>query len=35
MMFAVDDATLMAGTRRSTMNELAGATIEADKVMVF
>jgi uncharacterized protein involved in oxidation of intracellular sulfur len=31
----VGDAELMEGARRSTMDELAGATIEADKVMVF
>ncbi len=31
----LDDAALMAGARRSTMDELAAATIEADKVMVF
>lgn len=31
----LDDAALMAGARRSTMDELAVATIEADKVMVF
>ena len=30
-----DDAALMAGARRSTMDELAAATAEADKVMVF
>lgn len=30
-----DDATLMAGARRSTMDELAAATAEADKVLVF
>lgn len=31
----LDDAGIMAGARRSTMDELAAATIEADKVMVF
>jgi uncharacterized protein involved in oxidation of intracellular sulfur len=31
----VGDAELMEGALRSTMDELAGATIEADKVMVF
>lgn len=31
----LDDASLMAGTRRSTMDELAGTTLEADKVLVF
>jgi uncharacterized protein involved in oxidation of intracellular sulfur len=31
----LDDAALMAGARRSTMDELATATVEADKVMVF
>jgi uncharacterized protein involved in oxidation of intracellular sulfur len=31
----LDDAGLMAGTRRSTMDELAAATVEADKVIVF
>ena len=31
----LDDAALMAGARRSTMEELAAATIEADKVIVF
>jgi uncharacterized protein involved in oxidation of intracellular sulfur len=31
----LEDATLMTGARRSTMNELAVATTEADKVMVF
>jgi uncharacterized protein involved in oxidation of intracellular sulfur len=30
-----DDAALMAGARRSTMDELAAATVEADKVLVF
>ena len=30
-----DDDALMAGAQRSTMDELAAATIEADKVMVF
>jgi uncharacterized protein involved in oxidation of intracellular sulfur len=31
----LDEAALMAGARRSTMDELAAATIDADKVMVF
>jgi uncharacterized protein involved in oxidation of intracellular sulfur len=31
----LDDAALIAGARRSTMDELAAATIAADKVMVF
>jgi uncharacterized protein involved in oxidation of intracellular sulfur len=31
----LDDAALMAGARRSTMDELAAATIETDKVLVF
>ena len=31
----LDDAALMAGARRSTMDELATMTAEADKVMVF
>jgi uncharacterized protein involved in oxidation of intracellular sulfur len=31
----LDDAALMAGARRSTMDELATATVEADKVLVF
>jgi uncharacterized protein involved in oxidation of intracellular sulfur len=31
----LDDAGVIAGARRSTMDELAAATIEADKVMVF
>lgn len=30
-----DDAALMEGARRSTMDELAAATAEADKVLVF
>ncbi len=29
------DADVMAGARRSTMDELATATLEADKVLVF
>lgn len=29
------DSELMEGARRSTMNELAAATVEADKVLVF
>src|SRR3972149_1468821 len=31
----LDDAALMAGARRSTMDELSTATAEADKVLVF
>lgn len=31
----LDDAALMSGARRSTMDELAAATAEADKVLVF
>jgi uncharacterized protein involved in oxidation of intracellular sulfur len=31
----LDDATLMTGARRSTMDELAASTMEADKVIVF
>ena len=31
----LDDAAIMAGARRSTMDELAEATAEADKVLVF
>ena len=31
----LDDAALMAGARRSTMDELAAATLDADKVLVF
>ena len=31
----LDDDALMAGARRSTMDELAAATAEADKVLVF
>jgi uncharacterized protein involved in oxidation of intracellular sulfur len=31
----VGEAELMEGTRRGTMDELAAATIEADKVLVF
>lgn len=31
----LDDAALMTGGRRSSMDELATATIEADKVIVF
>jgi uncharacterized protein involved in oxidation of intracellular sulfur len=30
-----DDAALIAGARRSTMDELAAATAEANEVMVF
>jgi uncharacterized protein involved in oxidation of intracellular sulfur len=29
------EAELLAGARRSTMDELAAATAEADKVLVF
>lgn len=31
----LEEAALLAGARRSTMDELAAATIEADKVLVF
>lgn len=31
----VDDAALLAGARRSTMDELATATVDSDKVLVF
>lgn len=31
----LDDASLVAGARRSTMDELAAASVEADKVLVF
>lgn len=31
----LDDAAIVAGARRSTMDELAAATVEADKVLVF
>jgi uncharacterized protein involved in oxidation of intracellular sulfur len=31
----LDDAALMAGAHRSTMDELAAATVEADKVIVY
>ncbi len=31
----IGDAELMEGARRSTMDELASATVEADKVLVF
>jgi uncharacterized protein involved in oxidation of intracellular sulfur len=31
----LDDASLMAGAQRSTMDELATATVDADKVLVF
>jgi uncharacterized protein involved in oxidation of intracellular sulfur len=31
----LDDTALMAGARRGTMDELAAATVEADKVLVF
>jgi uncharacterized protein involved in oxidation of intracellular sulfur len=29
------DSEIMEGARRSTMDELAAATVEADKVLVF
>lgn len=31
----IDDAALMTGARRSSTDELAAATLEADKVLVF
>ena len=31
----LDDAALMAGVRRSTMDELATTTAEADKILIF
>ncbi len=31
----LDDTALIAGARRSTMDDLAAATVEADKVLVF
>lgn len=31
----LDDASILSGARRSTMDELAAATVEADKVLVF
>lgn len=31
----LDETALVAGARRSTMDELAAATVEADKVLVF
>jgi uncharacterized protein involved in oxidation of intracellular sulfur len=31
----ISDTELMDGARRSTMDELAGVTVEADKVFVF
>lgn len=31
----LDEAALVSGARRSTMDELAAATVEADKVLVF
>jgi uncharacterized protein involved in oxidation of intracellular sulfur len=31
----VDDAAVMVGARRSTMDELAAATADADRVLVF
>ena len=31
----LDDAALLAGARRSTMDELATVTADADKVLVF
>ena len=32
---AIADSDIMEGARRSTMDELAAATVEADKVLVF
>lgn len=32
---AIAEAEMMDGARRSTMDELAAATLEADKVLVF
>ena len=31
----LSDREIMEGARRSTMDELAAATVEADKVLVF
>ena len=31
----LDDTALVQGARRSAMDELAGATVDADKVLVF
>ena len=31
----LEDVALIEGARRSTMDELAGVTVEADKVLVF
>jgi len=31
----ISDAELMDGVRRSTMEELANASLEADKILVF
>jgi len=31
----LDDAAIIAGTRRSTMDELAIATLESDRILVF
>lgn len=31
----IDDAAIISGARRSSMDELATATLEADKVLVF
>jgi uncharacterized protein involved in oxidation of intracellular sulfur len=31
----LDDSALIAGTQRSTMDELAAETVQADKVLVF
>ena len=31
----LDEAAIMSGARRSNMDELAAATIAADKVVVF
>jgi sulfur relay (sulfurtransferase) complex TusBCD TusD component (DsrE family) len=35
MLGGLDEAALIPGARRSTMDELATATTEADKVFVF
>jgi uncharacterized protein involved in oxidation of intracellular sulfur len=31
----ISDCELLEGARRSTMDELATATVEADKVLIF
>lgn len=31
----LDEAGMMEGTARSTMDDLAGATLDADRVLVF